>query len=101
MSDGFEVVTEDLTRHAGTVEGLGGQLESAGNKGKGVDLGVQTYGIIGQAFSMGVRSNISETGDAITEMATALKDTAEGIRACAEEYDQVEQANSTIFSGGS
>jgi uncharacterized protein YukE len=99
MSDGFQVVPGELNTHADSVNGFGDQLTAAGDKGRGVDLGIGTYGIIGQAFSGGVRSNISQTGGSINEMGTALKDAATGVRECAKAYQQVDQDNSKLFGG--
>lgn len=101
MSDGFQVVPGELTTHADSVNGFGDQLSAAGDKGRGVDLGIGTYGIIGQAFSGGVRSNIAETGGSIDEMGTALKDAATGLRESAKAYQQMDQDNAKLFQGGS
>lgn len=91
MSNGFAVAPDDLEKHAGEVDRLGSQLGNAGKKGAGVDLGVGTYGVIGQAFSASARHEISETGDAIAELSTAFSGVADALRACAETYTGLEE----------
>lgn len=97
MSDGFKVEPPDLTNHAGEVERLGDQLGKAGEKGAGVDLGTETYGLIGQAFSMSVRQEISETGTAIKEMSGAFSGISEALRGCAASYQRIDDEIAEVF----
>jgi hypothetical protein len=93
----FEIVPEDVISHAGNVEGLGTRLAEAGRQGSSVDLGIETYGIIGQAFSGSVRSEISQTADAIAEAASAFPDIAAALRDCADIHRETDAAHSTVF----
>lgn len=104
MSDGFKAEPADIEKHAGEVDRLGDQLGKAGEKGAGVDLGIETYGIIGQAFSASARQEISETGHAITELSTAFSGMGDALRACAETYTGLEEELAAGFDemlGGS
>lgn len=104
MSDGFKVEPADLTQHAGEMDRLGNQLGKAGEKGAGIDLGVETYGIIGQAFSTGVRQELAETGNAIDELSDAFSGISDALRECADTYARIDDEIAQIFDkllGGS
>lgn len=94
---GFEIVPEDVINHASNVEGLGTRLADAGRTGGSVDLGIETYGIIGQAFSLSVRNEISQTAAAIAEAASAFPDIADALRDCADIVRETDNANSNMF----
>lgn len=94
---GFEIVPEDVVNHAGNVEQLGTRLADAGRAGSSVDLGVETYGIIGQAFSLSVRGEISQTAAAISEAASAFPEIADALRDCAHIVRETDAANSRVF----
>jgi len=88
---GFESTPDDLATHSATVNRLGDRLTKHGEAGGNVDLGIETYGIIGQAFSGGARDQISQTSEAIKEMGKGLSDFGEGVKAAGLHYQQVEQ----------
>lgn len=90
MGDGYKVEPADLTTHAGTVSRLGEQLGKAADTGGGVDLGVDTYGIIGQFFSVSAREQISGTADSIREVAASLASLSQAVTSCAEVYELLE-----------
>lgn len=93
----FEMVPDDVTAHAGNVDGLGGDLKQAGQKGTGVDLGVETYGIIGQAFSLHARASIASVGDSISELASALPEIANALRDCADTTRETDEHHAGLF----
>jgi uncharacterized protein YukE len=99
MSDGYQVNIDTLDTHATIVDGLGTRVRAAGEKGAGADLGIETYGIIGQMFNGQVSESIAQTGRAVAEISTALGHTADGLRESAENYYMVEQDNVRIFRG--
>lgn len=90
MGDGYTVEPDDLTTHASTVSGLGERLGKAGDTGSGVDLGIDTYGIIGQFFSVSAREQISGTADSIKEVAASLSGLSQAVKSCAEVYELLE-----------
>ncbi|MCT2581546.1 ESX-1 secretion-associated protein [Actinophytocola gossypii] len=93
----FEMVPDDVTSHAGNVDGLAGELTKAGQKGGGVDLGVETYGIIGQAFSLHARASIASVGCSISELATALPEIADALRDCADTTRETDEHHAGLF----
>lgn len=92
MGKGFESTPEDLATHSATVDRLGDRLSKVGDTGSNVELGMETYGIIGQLFSSGAREEIAQTAEAIKEMGTGLSDFGEGVKAAGDSYQQVEAA---------
>ena len=93
----FQMVPEDVVSHAGAVDGLSGDLRAAGELGGDVDLGVETYGIIGQAFSVHARLSIADMGKAIDEMASALPDIADALRDCADSTRETDSRHADLF----
>ncbi|GAB3492726.1 type VII secretion target [Amycolatopsis cihanbeyliensis] len=98
MGEGFKSTTEDLATHSATMSRLGDQLGKAGEKGGGVDLGMETYGIIGQAFAGDAKEQIRQTADAISELASGLTDFGEGVKAAGENYQLVEDEIEELLS---
>ena len=66
MSDGFRSTPEDLETHSATVRELGDRLSKAAEAGRSVELGGETYGVIGQAFAGDAKTQIVETAEAIS-----------------------------------
>ncbi len=93
----FEMVPEDVVSHAGAVEGIAGDLRAAGERGGGVDLGIETYGIIGQAFSVHARLSIADMGRSIGELASALPEIADALRDCADSTRETDQHHASLF----
>ncbi|OLF14511.1 hypothetical protein BLA60_02245 [Actinophytocola xinjiangensis] len=91
------MVPADVTGHAGSVDGFGTALSAAGAKGAGVDLGIETYGIIGQVFSGSARVQIAMTGNSISEMASSLPDIADALRDCADSTTQTDDEHASLF----
>jgi hypothetical protein len=90
MGKGFKSTPKDLATHSATVIGLGERLGKAGEKGGGVDLGGETFGIIGQAFAGSAKEQIAQTAEAIAEMASGLGDFGDGVAAAGQNYQQIE-----------
>ncbi|SFP98991.1 Excreted virulence factor EspC, type VII ESX diderm [Amycolatopsis arida] len=87
---GFKSTPEDLATHSATVKRLGEQLSGAATTGRGVDLGGETYGIIGQAFAGDVKEQITQTADAIDELASGLSDFGDGVESAGQQYQRIE-----------
>ncbi|MFD9703831.1 hypothetical protein [Lentzea sp. NPDC059081] len=97
MSD-FAMVPADVVNHAGTVQSMGMELTRAAGRGQSVDLGVDTYGIIGQVFSVPVRIHIAAIANSINELADALPDVADALRDCADVTQQTDDEHAKLFT---
>ncbi|GAB3435057.1 type VII secretion target [Actinophytocola sediminis] len=96
MSD-FAMVPDDVLTHAGSVAGFGTSLAATGRTGADVDLGIETYGIIGQAFSVHARLSISEMGGSISELASALPEIADALRDSADSTKDTDDEHARLF----
>lgn len=90
MTSGFSSTPGDLATHSSTVSRLGKQLQDAANTGRNVELGGETYGIIGQAFAGNVKDEIAQTAEAIADLAAGLTDFGEGVSHAGQHYQQIE-----------
>ena len=93
----FEMVPADVHSHAGSVDGLAGDLTAAGEQGANVDLGIETYGIIGQAFSGHARMSMADVGNSISELASALPEIAAALRDCADATAENDEFHAGLF----
>ncbi|WP_191305670.1 type VII secretion target [Lentzea cavernae] len=88
----------DVTSHAGAVQSFGTELTRAAGRGESVDLGIETYGIIGQVFSLPVRAHIAAIASSINELANALPDVADALRDCADATKQTDDDHAKLFA---
>jgi uncharacterized protein YukE len=95
-----EVKVGELRDHAGQVAKLGRELTKAGETGGNVELGGETYGIIGQAFAGGAKDSIHGTAQAIKDLAATFADVAAELSECADEYQRTDDDNSVMFKVG-
>ncbi|KAA9158600.1 hypothetical protein FPZ12_022450 [Amycolatopsis acidicola] len=91
MGEGFHSTPQDLATHSATVSGLGDRLAKASATGGGVDVGGETFGIIGQAFTFGVKGHITETAGAIADLAAGFRDFGDGVKQAGQNYEEIEE----------
>ncbi|WP_245778172.1 hypothetical protein [Lentzea xinjiangensis] len=94
----FAMEPADVISHAGNVQAMGMELTRAAARGQSVDLGVETYGIIGQVFSVPVRLHIAAIANSINELANALPDVADALRDCADATRQTDDDHAKLFA---
>lgn len=92
------MVPADVVSHAGDVQSMGMELTRAAGRGQSVDLGIDTYGIIGQVFSVPVRIHIAAIANSINELAGALPDVADALRDCADATQQTDDEHAKLFA---
>jgi len=92
------MVPADVVSHAGNVQSMGMELTRAAGRGQSVDLGIDTYGIIGQVFSVPVRIHIAAIANSINELANALPDVADALRDCADATQQTDDEHAKLFA---
>lgn len=98
MGESFEVVTDDLTGHAGTLDDLAGQLNGALATARGVDLTPDTFGVVGQDSVSDVRSLATTGQDALRTQVAALETASTDMRATAVNYQQQDVDTGTKLS---
>ncbi|HEX7309407.1 type VII secretion target [Lentzea sp.] len=96
---GYEVVSSELTAHAGAVrkvaDALGQAVEAAGQ----VTVGVQAYGMITGPLFVPIVMAVSAPGLLTLRMAQqAVTDVANEVEATAEQYAAVEKSTANSFT---
>ncbi|GAA1264766.1 type VII secretion target [Saccharothrix xinjiangensis] len=97
MSESFEMVPEDIINHAVNVQSIGAELAKVATRGESVELGTETYGLIGQVFSVPVRIHIALIAKSVNELASALPDIADALRDCADTTQQTDDDHAKLF----
>lgn len=93
MADYYEVLTESLAKHAGTVDRIADQMAQAAAAGHQMGLPSDAYGLL--CVDLPAMLNpLQELGAlALTACAKRLNTAAGGIRATARDYAAVDEAN--------
>ncbi|WP_236789188.1 type VII secretion target [Amycolatopsis sp. GM8] len=97
MSDGYEVLTDELDTHAGKVDGLAQRLQTAVQAAQQVAMDNSAYGVICQPFAllldpfeqMGVR--------ALQSAQESVGDTAGQVRDAVQTYTAQDQSTGQVL----
>jgi hypothetical protein len=84
MPDEFEVLTDELTAHAGKVDGLTDRMRTAVDAANTVTMNNDAYGVVCQPFALllqpfeewGVRT-LRQAADTIADSAKKVRDTTQ------------------------
>jgi hypothetical protein len=96
--DGFGVAHGDLESHANYLDGVSAAAEGQ-FAGTGVDLGAETFGVIGAFFAQGAREEETKVSQAGTDTARSFQDLGAGVRAVAADYRDIDQHHAEMLSG--
>lgn len=99
MSDQFNVLTDQLNGHAGTLDGLKGQLSTALDAARTVSMPRDAYGVICQFFPPMIDPLENAGVEALQEAVNAMGNTAGAIRDTATTYADTDTANAAAFDG--
>lgn len=97
--DQLDVVLAALHTHAGHLRGASDTLAAAADRGAAADLGLETYGIIGQLFSLEARAHLAAVAGVIRGEATGLDALADGVVAASDAFEQVEERFRGVLGG--
>lgn len=93
MAEQYEVLTEALTQHAGTVDRIADHVAQAAAAGHQMALPSDAYGALCVDLPLTINP-LQELGAmALTACATQLSSASGGLRATARDYAAVDQAN--------
>ncbi|WP_435156041.1 type VII secretion target [Amycolatopsis sacchari] len=84
MAEGYEVLTDELTTHAGKVDALADRLSTAVQAAQQVSMDNSAYGVICQPFALlldpfeqlGVRA-LQSAQESVADTATKVRDTVQ------------------------
>ncbi|GAA3887226.1 hypothetical protein GCM10022243_59990 [Saccharothrix violaceirubra] len=100
MSEGYEVLVEELRGHADRLRGIKDTLDQALDAAGQVGLSGAAYGKICMMLPPMMTLIGSAGVSSIAECANAVDATVTGVRVTATDYEGVEQANRAVFRGG-
>jgi hypothetical protein len=93
MAERYEVLTEALTEHAGTVDCIADQVAQAADAGRQLALPSDAYGTLCVDLPL-MLNPLQELGAvALRACAMRLSSAASGVRATARDYAAVDEAN--------
>ncbi|MBP2321697.1 hypothetical protein JOF56_002082 [Kibdelosporangium banguiense] len=96
---GYEVLTGELTAHAGKVDGFADRLQTAVDAARQVTMNNDAYGVICQPFAL-LLQPFEEMGvNALTKGSETVRETAGTVRDAAKSYDTSEAARASSFRG--
>lgn len=84
--DALDAAGKKLDQHSSDLSDIGGRI-------KGVNVGPQSFGVIGQAFAGGAKSHVDQTAQAVNHAATSVGHASTGVRTSADVYREVDDRN--------
>ncbi|MET0236093.1 MAG: type VII secretion target [Kibdelosporangium sp.] len=94
---GYEVLTGELTAHAGKVDGFADRLRTAVDAARQVTMNNDAYGVICQPFAM-LLQPFEEMGvNALSKGSETVRETAGTIRDAAKSYSTSEDSRAATF----
>jgi hypothetical protein len=93
------VIIENLRSHGGKVDEVVDQLTTAVQASQEVSLSNDAYGILCQPFAMMLEPVEQHGIQTLQKAVEAMQETAENVRASAEDYQSVDDGNRDIFKG--
>jgi uncharacterized protein YukE len=97
MSDQFNVLTDQLNGHAGTLDRVQEQLSTALDAAQTVSMPRDAYGVICQFFPPMIDPIENAGVEAIQEAVNAMGGTARAVRDTATTYADTDAANASAF----
>lgn len=99
MPEGFDVTPDELRSHADRLDGLRERLDAAFDAASSVTLGTEAYGQICQFFVPIVQAVSSPGVESLSQAASAMTSTADGVRATATSYATTDETHATSYRG--
>ena len=91
----IKVQPEALHSHAGYLAELAGKISDAAGKGGGVSFGVDSFGLVGQAFATQARTTSQQAVEQLNTFSERTDTLGQAVADCAEAYtaDDADQAS--------
>lgn len=96
---GYEVLTGELTAHAGKVDGFADRLQQAVDAARQVTMNNDAYGVICQPFAMLLQPFEQMGVNALTKGVETVRENAGTVRDAAKAYDSREDSQAATFRG--
>jgi hypothetical protein len=99
MPDEFEVLTDELTAHAGKVDGLTDRMRTAVDAANTVTMNNDAYGVVCQPFAL-LLQPFEEWGvRTLRQAADTIADSAKKVRDTTQSYTTTDSAQRVTFTG--
>lgn len=97
---GFEVESQALRTHSGTVDGVADAVDQCRRAAASVQLGREAYGRLCQLIPFLLNPIQEATTDALGDAALELQRAADDLRVVASRYDSGDQTAAALFGRG-
>ncbi|QUG99506.1 hypothetical protein HUO13_00640 [Saccharopolyspora erythraea] len=89
----FNVRPGRLTTHSQWLNGLADDIAAAGTKGNGVSFGVDSFGLVGQAFAGQARQTSQQAAAEIQKFSELTRDLGGRVAEAAKDYQDTDGNN--------
>jgi len=95
----IEVEVSELHTHAHNVDSIADQIANCAQTAQGIDFGLDTFGVVGQAFAAFIRPNSQQQAANLNSAVEAARGVSKNLDATAEIYKQTDSDNADLFGG--
>lgn len=96
MSD-IQVEVSELHTHAKNVDAIADQVDNCAKTAQGIDFGIDTFGVIGQAFAAFIKPNSQQQAASLSSAVDAVRGVSQNLDATADLYEQTDSDNADLF----
>lgn len=97
VGDKVQAVISELHQHAKNVANDAEAIKACADTGKQTDFGINTFGIIGQIFSGGARTQAHQVSDNLSKTVQFVQSVSRDLDDTAETYKQTDGGNAEVF----
>jgi hypothetical protein len=88
-----------ISNHGGTVGHVQGMVNDAAAAANGVNLGVDTFGLINHFFAAGAREQADKAKESLAALIEGLNSVTTALRGCADTYSATDTGNAEGLRG--
>ena len=96
MSD-IQVEVSELHAHAKNVDSIADQVANCAKTAQGIDFGLDTFGVVGQAFAAFIKPNSQQQAAILNSAVDAVRGVSKNLGATADIYEQTDSDNADLF----
>lgn len=89
----FGVVPESLSKHSEWLTDFADKIAQVGENGAGVEVGVESFGLVGQMFATEARQTSQQAAEEIKTFSERTKTLADEVGACGTDYASTDDEN--------
>jgi uncharacterized protein YukE len=93
----IQVEVSELHTHAKNVDAIADQVDNCAKTAQGIDFGIDTFGVIGQAFAAFIKPNSQQQAASLSSAVDAVRGVSKNLDATADLYEQTDSDNADLF----